>query len=102
MHIEKALGTLIRIAAIAAIGYAIVKWGILTPQKGVSDEFAKQACVDEMKSRYDATSVNVYSVKKNQRGIVVRASVALARGPAKAYCLTNEYGDIEDIAIEEH
>jgi hypothetical protein len=103
MKIAAALGTLVKVAVVLAIIYAIMKSGVISPQSDDVSEFAEQACIDGIRGRYDTTTIRIYSVKESNKGYVVRASVTLARGNvAKVYCLTNEHGGVRDIAIEEH
>jgi len=103
MKIAAAFGTLVKVALVLGIIYAIMKSGVIGPQGDDLSEFAEQACIDGIRGRYDTTTMRVYSVKESNNGYVVRASVTLAKGNvAKVYCLTNEHGGIRDIAIEEH
>ena len=83
--------------------YAFVKWDFDSPSDSGGSKFAEQACVDAIGDRFDTTSIRPYSVNKNSNGYIVRASVTLANGnPAKAYCLTNEHGGVEEVGLEAH
>jgi len=103
MKIAAAFGTLVKVALVFGIIYAIMKSGVISPQGDDLSEFAEKACIDGIRGRYDTTTMRVYSVKESNNGYIVRASVTLAKGNvAKVYCLTNEHGGVRDIAIEEH
>ncbi len=82
--------------------YFQVKWGPIELREDDVNEFAEKACIDEIRSRYGASTVNVYEVNESNNGYVVRASVGLARGKrAKGICLTNVHGGVREITIDE-
>ena len=102
MKIGAAIGNIIKAALVGACIYGIVTWQFAkTPDDDVSD-FAEKVCIDDIRARYDATTVRAYSVKETNNGYIVRASVTLPRGnTAKVYCLTNTHGGVKEITIEE-
>ena len=64
--------------------------------------YAETSCVDAIRSRFDVSNVRANSVRPNETGYVVRASMTLARGGvAKVTCLTNDNGTVEDVLVEE-
>ena len=102
MNIGASIGSLLKIAIVCGCIYAFVKWGPIGSQDGGNSAFAEQACADAINSRFDKPSVRVNSVRKSDKGYVVRASITLPRGaPAMVFCLTNEYGGVEDIRVNE-
>jgi hypothetical protein len=102
MNIGETASSIIKITVVSACVYAVVKWQFIEPQLDEIGSFAERACVDRMVGRYNADSANVYSVKKNENGYVVRASLTLAKGTtAKVYCLANKHGGVEELILEE-
>jgi hypothetical protein len=102
MKIRNTIGDLLKAAILCACVYGVVKWGPIELREDDVNEFAEKACIDEIRNRYDASSVNVYEIKESNNGYVVRASVELARGKrAKSICLTNVHGGVRDITIEQ-
>ena len=64
---------------------------------------AEKSCVDEVRSRYDTTTVKANSVRENANGFVVQATLTLARGnTARATCLTNQNGSVTDVTVYEY
>lgn len=89
---------------------ALIGWGAWTlwhwqfgsGAGGEAMNYAEMSCVDTIRARYDVSNVRANSVRPNEKGYVVRASMTLSRGGvARATCLTNENGTVEDILIEE-
>lgn len=66
-------------------------------------DHAEKSCVDEIRSRYDTTTVKANSVRENANGFVVQATLTLARGnTARATCLTNQKGSVTDVTVYEY
>lgn len=64
--------------------------------------YAGSACADAISARFDGQAVRPYATERNAAGYVVRASVEVrGKQPAKAICLTNEHGGVEEIRIIE-
>jgi len=102
MALGDRIGDVLLLAAVGAAIYALVKWEFINPQDNEVSRFAEKACVDEIRHRYNASTVRAYAVNKTNNGYTVRASITLARGtPAKVYCLTNAHGGVREIGIEE-
>lgn len=102
MRIGQTISSIIKVTVVVACVYAVVKWKFIEPQLDEIGQFAEKACVDQMVGRYDAVSAKVYSVKKNESGYVVRASLAFAKGtPARVYCLTNNQGGVKELILQE-
>ena len=94
MRVGDTIGTLLKAAVVCGCAYAIWQWDVINPQ---DDDVT-----NEIGSRFNASMVNVYSVKETNIGYVVRASVTLPKGTvAKVYCLTNTHGGVREITIEE-
>lgn len=96
---------IMNLVVIAAIGFAAYTlWNWQFPSSG-NDEamrYAESSCIDTIRSRFDVTNVKSNSVRSNENGYVVRASMTLSSGGiAKATCLTNANGSIEDVFVEE-
>ena len=103
MNIGKSIANVLKAVLLIGFIYAFMNWESIRPKNDNAVDYAKQSCVDEIGDRYNASTVNVYMVNKNESGYVVRASITLQRGArAKVYCLTNEHGRVEDILVEEH
>jgi hypothetical protein len=102
MRIRDTVGNLLKAAVLCACVYGAVKWGPSEPLEDDVNEFAERACIDEIRDRYDASSVNVYDVTESNNGYVIRASITLAKGKrAKGICLANTHGGIREITIEQ-
>jgi hypothetical protein len=102
MSITKSLSNLVVAAIVVGGAYVLLNRVSIEPGGDELSEFAKRACADEVVSRYDTQSANVYRVDKNNKGFVVRASMTLSRGtPVKVICLANENGRIEDVMLDE-
>ncbi len=102
MSIGKKIGSLIRVAVVAALAYGIWTWQDNASQDGDTIAFARKACLDEIRGRYNVSSARVYDVEKNNNGYVVHATVTLPRGhAAKVLCLANPNGGVRDITIDE-
>lgn len=102
MSFSNAIGNVLKIVVALGFVYGVVTWQSNKAQNDEVGAFAEKACVDEIRARYNASAVAAYSVKKNDNGYVVRATVTLRKGnAAKAYCVTNTHGGVKDISIEE-
>ena len=89
---------------------ALIVWGAWTlwhwkfGSGGADDalRYAESSCVDAIRSRFDVSNVRPNSVRPNESGYVVRASMTLSRGGvAKVTCLTNKNGAVRDVFVEE-
>ena len=102
MKIGASIGNLLKLVILCGAIYALVKWDFNGSQDDDNSAYAEQICADEIGDRFDTPSVNVYAVSKSDDGYVVRASITLPNGkPAKIYCLTNKFGGVEEIRINE-
>ena len=103
MRIRNTIGDILKAAVLCACVYGVVKWDPIELRDDDDvKEFAEKACIDEIRNRYDASTVNIYEVNESNNGYVVRASVGLARGKrAKGICLTNVHGGVREITIEQ-
>ena len=105
MKLSGIVGSTIKLVVILGCIYALTKYGYLDQKQNNDSElsaYAEQSCVDEIRSRFDTTSVNTYAVEENSNGYTIRASVGLARGTKmKIVCLANEQGGIREITIQE-
>ena len=102
MRIRDTIENLLKASVLCACVYGVVKWAPIELLEDDVAEFAEKACIDEIRNRYDASSVNVYDVTESNNGYVVRASITLAKGKrAKGICLTNPHGGIREITIEQ-
>jgi len=102
MKIGESIGNIFKVVLVCGCIYAFVKWEFDKPQDDDVSNFAEKACIDEIRDRFDVSTVRTYAVNETNNGYVVRASVTLARGTtAKVNCLTNAHGGVKDIMIEE-
>lgn len=102
MRLLQRIGSLLKLAIVCGLLYALVSWGLNESQTDEYYGHAEGGCADAIRHRLDVTSVSVYSVKKKDNGYVVRASAMLSRGKSvKVYCLADRYGGIEDIQVNE-
>jgi hypothetical protein len=102
MRIGETISSIVKIAVVVACVYAFLKWQFTEPQLDEIGQFAEKACVDQMIGRYNAKAAKVYSVKKNESGYVVRASLTFANGtPARVYCLANNQGGVKELILEQ-
>ena len=102
MNFGAAIGNIFKIAVAGGCIYGVVMWQSDRAGHDAVGAFAEKACVDEIRARFDASRVAAYSLKKNENGYVVRATLTLNKGnTAKAYCLTNTHGGVKDISLEE-
>jgi len=102
MKFVASIGTILKTVLVVGGMYALVMWAIDKPQNDDVVEFARRACADEIRGRFDVSNVTTYSVKENNNGYVVRASATLARGgTAKVVCLTNVHGAVKDLSLDE-
>jgi len=96
------VGGIVKLAIIGACIYAVVNWQFGSTTGEGNRGYAEGACIDEIEARFSTQSANVYVVTESDKGYVVRASVILSNDtPAKIICLTNEFGRVEDVRIEE-
>ena len=99
---QEFLDGILKLAIVGACIYAVVYWQYGDSPDADNRDYAEQACLDEIDSRFSAQSANVYAVAESDKGFVVRASVTLTSAKiAKVYCLTNEFGRVEEIRVEE-
>ncbi len=102
MKIGASVGNLLKLVIFCGAVYALVTWKFSGPQNDDNSAYAERTCADAIGDRFDTPSVNVYAVSKSDKGYVVRASITLPNGnPAKVYCLTNKFGGVEEIRINE-
>jgi hypothetical protein len=98
----KAISNLVVLAIIGTAAYALWNWKFAGTGGSEAMAYAEKSCIDEIRSRYDTTTVRSNSVRENASGYVVRGSMTLARGNvAKVTCLTNEHGRVRDIFVQE-
>ena len=87
---------------LAGAAYAVYKWAPIGTSEDVDVEFAKTACMDAARDRFNVSGIRVYDVQESNDGLVVRASVTLANSNrAKVTCLTNQHGTVRDVIIDE-
>ena len=102
MKIGTAIANILKAALVGGCIYWAVTWQFAKTEDDDVSDFAEKTCVDEIRARYDASTVRAYSVKETNNGYIVRASITLPRGTtAKVYCLTNTHGGVKEITIEE-
>jgi hypothetical protein len=102
MKISEIFGTIVKAALLFGLIYAAVTWQDISPVDDDVKAFAEQACITEIRHRFNITTIRAYAVNKNSNGYTVRATVTLAKGnTAKVNCLTNTHGGVRDITIEE-
>ncbi len=102
MSIGRSIGSLLKVAVVVACGYGIWKWQGAASSDDDARAFARSACADEVRARYDVSNVRSYDIDENANGYVVRMTVTLPRGDAaKVVCLTNRNGGVRDISIDE-
>lgn len=102
MSVRQTVAGLFQLAVVAACVYGIWKWQGSRSQGDDTQAFARQACADAIRSRYDVANARVYGIKKNSSGYVVNATVTLPRGnAAKVICLTNPNGGVRDVMLDE-
>ncbi len=102
MRIGDSINTILKAAILVGLIYALWTWQFDESKNDDNSAYAESACVDEIDDRFAATVVNVYVVEETAKGFVVRASVTLPKGSsAKVYCVTNEFGRVEDVRILE-
>lgn len=102
MGASSAISSVVKLGLIAAAVYVLWNWN--SDNSGADDlsAYAEKSCVDEIRSRFDTTTVRANSVRENANGFVVRATMTLARGnKASVTCLTNELGSVRDVMVEE-
>ena len=102
MKIGEIGGNIVKALIVGGAIYGVVNWQTNKPQGDAISDFAERACIDEIRNRYDVSTVRVYAINENRNGYVVRAALTLAKGnTAKVYCLTNSHGGVKEVTIEE-
>jgi riboflavin biosynthesis pyrimidine reductase len=98
----KALGNLVMLAIIVAGAWYLWNWQFGGGGDSEAMSYAERSCVDELRSRFDTTTVRANSVRENANGFTVRATMTLARGnTARATCLTSHNGRVVDVLVDE-
>jgi hypothetical protein len=98
----RAISNLVVLAIIVGGTYYLWNWQFGAAGVDEAMGYAEQSCADEVRSRYDTTTVKANSVRENANGYTVRATMTLARGDvARVTCLTNSNGSVRDIAVDE-
>ena len=98
----KAITNLVMLAIIVIGAWYLWNWQFGGAGSSEAMMFAEQSCVDELRSRFDTTTVKANSVRENANGFTVRATMTLARGnAARATCLTNHNGTVFDVLVDE-
>ena len=99
---RQAIGNLVKLALLCAGAWLAYSWIAEDGGDNEVEAFARSACLDEARGRYDLASARVYEVTENSRGFVVRISATLARGkPVKVSCLTSAHGGVIHIEVDE-
>jgi hypothetical protein len=102
MRIGDSINTFLTAAIAVGCIYALWTWQFDESKNGDNSEYAESACVDEINASFAVNAVNVYAVEETARGFVVRASVTMSKGTsARIYCVTNEFGRVEDVRVLE-
>ena len=102
MNIKNTIGSLVKGALLIALFYGIWNWQDIGLLSDDTRDFAENACITEIKQKFDVTRVRAFSIEENRNGYVVHTSVTLAKGnTASVRCLTNVHGGVKDIVIEE-
>ena len=102
MRISDSINTFLTAAIAVGCVYALWTWQFDESKNGDNSAYAESACVDEINASFAVNAVNVYAVEETARGFVVRASVMMSKGTnAKIYCVTNEFGRVEDVRVLE-
>jgi hypothetical protein len=97
----KALGNLVVLAIILGAAYYLWHWQFGGSGDNEAMAYAEQSCLDELRSRYETTTVKANSVRENANGFTVRATMTLARGNvARATCLTNPNGRVVEVLFD--
>ena len=103
MSVSNAISTIVKLGLVAAVVYVLWNWNAGSSGGDDRSADAERSCVDEIRIRFDTTTVRANSVRVNAGGFVVRATMTLARGNvAKVTCLTNEHGRVRDVMVDEH
>ena len=102
MRTRQILGSLFKLAVLCACFYAVMEWRGAESQKSTVEEFAENACIDEIRNRYNLSSPGAYDVAETGTGYTVRVSATSAKGTrVKVVCVTTEHGGVRDIAIDD-
>ena len=97
----KALGNLVMLAIIVVGAWYLWNWQFGGSGNNETMVYAEQSCVDELRSRFDTTTVRANSVRENANGFTVRATMTLARGDTtRVTCLTNHNGSVRDVIVD--
>ena len=97
----KALGNLVMLAIIVVGAWYLWNWKFGGSGNNETMVHAEQSCVDELRSRFDTTTVKANSVRENANGFTVRATMTLARGDTtRVTCLTNHNGSVSDVIVD--
>lgn len=99
----RAISNLIVLVVLGVGAYALWQWKAAS--SGASDlaRHVERSCIDEIRSRFDTTSVKANSVRESANGFAVRATATLARGNvARVTCLTSPNGTVLDITLHEY
>lgn len=100
--IQQSIHTVVKLGLIAGCAYALYQWAPVNTGDDGSVEFAREACADETRARFDVSGLRVYDVKQSNDGFVVNISVTLGNSnAAKVVCLTNRHGSVRDVMIDE-
>ena len=98
----RALSNLVVLALVVGGAWYLWNWQFGDSGDSEAMVFAERSCVDELRSRFETTTVKANSVRANANGFTVRATMTLARGDvARATCLTNHNGTVSDVTVEE-
>ena len=102
MKMGKVVNNIVTLAIVGGAIYAFLNWDSLKPGSDANAQYAEQACMTEIRARFDTISANVYGITAKDSGYVVRATMKLPRGNAvKVYCLANEHGRVTDVRVDE-
>jgi hypothetical protein len=102
MNIGQLSATIVKVVIVGGCIYGIVNWQVNKPQGDEIGDFAERACIDEIRNRFDVSTLRVYAINKNRNGYVVRATLTMPRGnTANVYCLTNTHGGVKEVTINE-
>lgn len=102
MSASSAISNAVKLGLIAAGAYVFWNWTAGTSGEDDLSAYAEKSCIDEIRSRFDTTTVRANSVRPNASGFVVRTTMTLARGnTASVTCLTNEHGRVRDVVVDE-
>lgn len=102
MSVRSITSNLFKLAILGVCVFAFTKWQAAESQDGSLKAFTENACLDEIRNRYNVSRVKAYDFRETSSGYTVRASATSATGaPVKIVCLANTHGGIRDLAIDE-